>query len=58
MDKAKEVIDELEADVGCYNEHKLNTKHKENRNGFNQFFRGGGAEIRSVVAHNVHEKTD
>ena len=49
------MIDELEADVVCYNEHRVNTKHKENHNGFNQLFRGGEADIRSVVAHNVHE---
>ena len=30
-------------------------KHKENYNGFNQLFRGGGADIRSVVAHNFHK---
>ena len=55
MEKAKEVIDELEADMVCYNEHRVNTKHKENHNGFNQLFRGEEAEIRSVVAHNVHK---
>ena len=55
MEKSKEVIDELEADVVCYNEHRVNMKHKENHNGFNQLFRGGGAEIRSVVAHNFHK---
>ena len=30
-------------------------KHKDSYNGFNQFFLGGVADIRSVVAHNVHE---
>ena len=49
------MIDELEAYVVCYNEHRVNMKHKENYNGFNQFFREGGADIRSVVAHNVPE---
>ena len=38
VEKAKEVIDELEADVVCYNNHKVNMKHKENYNGFNQLF--------------------
>ena len=32
VEKAKEVIDKLEADVVCYNEHRVNTKHKENHN--------------------------
>ena len=54
VEKAKEVIDELEADVVCYNEHRVNMKHKENYNGLNQLFRGEVADIRSVVAHNVH----
>ena len=38
VEKAKEVIDKLEADVVCYNEHIVNMKHKENYNGFNQLF--------------------
>ena len=41
VEKAKEVIDKLEADVVCYNEHRLKTKQKENYNEFNQLFRGG-----------------
>ena len=38
LEKAKEVIDELEADLVCYNEHLINMKHKEKYNGFNQLF--------------------
>ena len=49
------MIDKLEADVECYNEHRVNMKHKETYNGFNQLFQGGGTDIRSVVAHNVHK---
>ena len=52
--KAKELHDELEADVVAYCEHRLNLKHKRNIVGFNQLFWGGEAEVRSVVAHNVH----
>ena len=55
VDKAKEVIDETEADVVCYNEHRVIAMHKENYNGFNQLFRCGEADIRSVVAHNIHK---
>ena len=55
IEKSKEVIDKLEVDVVCYNKHRVNMKHKENYNGFNQLFRGGEADIRSVVAHNVHK---
>ena len=39
----------------AYNEHRLNMKHKDNVNGFNQLFRGGEATIQSVVSHNVNE---
>ena len=41
--------------VVAYSEHRLNYKHKDNRNGFSQIIRGGEAEIRSIAAHNVHE---
>ena len=55
LENAKEIIDELEADVVAYSEHRLNCKNKDNINGFSQIFRGGEAEIRSIAAHNVHE---
>ncbi len=53
--RAKEIHDKLEVDIVAYNEHRLNMNHKLNVNGFNQLFRGGEAEIRSMVSHNVHE---
>jgi hypothetical protein len=56
LDKAKELIDDLEADVVAYNEHKINFSQKLNRNGMSQMFNGGECEVRSVAAHNVHEK--
>ena len=55
LDKAKELIDDLEVDIAAFSEHRLNMMHKDNRNGFSQMFKGGEAEIRSVAAHNVHE---
>ena len=55
LDKAREINDELEVDVACYNEHRQNLMHKDNRNGFAQLFRGGEAEVRAVAAHNTHE---
>ena len=42
LDKAKELIDELEADLVTYNEHRINLRHKANSNRFSQLFRGGG----------------
>jgi hypothetical protein len=55
VEKAKEIIDDLEADIVAYNEHRLNMQDKQNVNGFSQLFRGGEATISAVVAHNVHE---
>jgi hypothetical protein len=58
LEKAKQLILELEADIVCYNEHRLNLRNKHNKNGFSQMFRGGEAEIRSIAAHNVHESKE
>ncbi len=55
VERARELHDELEVDIAAYNEHRLNMAHKLNINGFNQLFKGGEAEVRSVVSHNVHE---
>ena len=55
LDKAKELIDELEADIVAYAEHKINPAHKTNVNGLGQMFNGGEAEIRTQTGHNVHE---
>jgi hypothetical protein len=55
LDKAKDLINELGADVVAYNEHRQNLQHKDKRNGWNQHFRGGEADVCLVVAHNVHE---
>jgi hypothetical protein len=42
LEKARRVIDDLQADVVCYNEHHQNLRHKANHNGFRQMFNGGG----------------
>jgi hypothetical protein len=52
--KAKEIINELEADIVAYNEHQLNMQDQQNVNSFNQLFKGGEAAIQSMVVHNVH----
>ena len=41
LEKAQRVIDDLQADVVCYNEHRQNLRHKANRNGFRQMFNRG-----------------
>jgi hypothetical protein len=38
LEKARRVIDDLQADIVCYNEHQQNLRHKSNRNGFPQMF--------------------
>jgi hypothetical protein len=55
IEKAREIHNELEADIAAYCEHQLNMRHKKNCNGFNRLFKGGEAEVRSIVAHNVHK---
>lgn len=55
LEKAEGIIDNLEADLECYNAHKLNLMHKDNKNGFSQLFKGSKVEVRSVSAHNSHE---
>ena len=56
LDKAKEIIHDLEADMVAINEHRMNCSHKLNRNGMSQMFNGGECEVRSVTGHNIHEK--
>ncbi len=55
VEKAKGIINELEADIVANNKHRLNMQDQQNMNGVNQLFKGGEAAIQSVVAHNVHK---
>jgi hypothetical protein len=41
LSKAKDLIDELGADIVAMNEHRQNLGHTDNRNGWNQLFKGG-----------------
>jgi hypothetical protein len=34
LEKAQRVIDDLQANIVCYNKHQQNLRHKSNRNGF------------------------
>ena len=38
LEKAKELINDLEADIVCYNVNRMNLMHKDNKHGFLQFF--------------------
>ena len=56
LEKVKEIIDDLEAGVVMYNKHKMNLKHKVNKNSICQLFNGGDFEVRLAAARNVHNK--
>jgi hypothetical protein len=55
LDKCRDLFDELGADIVAINDYRQNVRHKDNHNGWHQLFKGGEADVRSVVAHNVHE---
>ena len=48
-------MDELEADVVAYSEHKINSVHNDNVNGVGQTFNGGEAEMQTQTGHNQHK---
>jgi hypothetical protein len=55
LSKARDLFDELGADIVVYSEHRQNLQHLDYHNSWNQLFKGGGADIQLVVAHNLHE---
>jgi hypothetical protein len=54
LSKCRGFIDELGADIVAFYEHRQNLQHINNRNGWNQLFKGGEVDVCLVVAHNVH----
>jgi hypothetical protein len=56
LEKKRQVIDELQADIVCYNEHRQNLWHQLNRNGFRQIFKGGETELQAIASKNVHKE--
>ena len=55
LEKAKELADELELDLLALTEHRINPRHRQNKNGLAQMFKGGESEVRAQVGHNAHE---
>ncbi len=53
LEKARQVIDDLLANIVCYSKHQQNLQHKSNRNGFWQMFNGGKTEL---PLHNRNEE--
>jgi hypothetical protein len=45
LEKARRVIDDLRANIVCYNKHRQNLRHESNQNGFRQMFNGGETEL-------------
>jgi hypothetical protein len=45
LDKCRDLFDELGADIFTINEHRQNVRHKDNRNGWNQLFKGGEVDV-------------
>jgi hypothetical protein len=56
LEKARKVIDDLQANIFSYNKHRQNLRHKSNRNGFQQMFNGGEKELRAIASHNKNEE--
>jgi hypothetical protein len=56
LDKARQVLNDLQVDMVCYNEHHHNLKHKTNRAVFCQMFNGGDTQLRAIAAHNVNKE--
>jgi hypothetical protein len=52
LEKVQCVINNLQADIVCYNKHRQNLHHKSNRNGFWQMFNGGKTELQAIALHN------
>jgi len=55
LEKDQRVIDDLQADVVCYNKHQQNLRHKASQNGFRQMFNGGEGDLQAIASHNLHE---
>ena len=55
LENARQIIDDMEADVVAYCEHRQNLRHKQNKNGFIQMFNGGETDIRAIAAQNANE---
>ena len=55
LEKARQIIDDIEAYVVAYCEHRQNLRQKQNKNGFRHIFNGGETDIRAIAAHNGND---
>jgi hypothetical protein len=59
LDKLRVVLDDLEADLFGFNEHRINKKNKDNRKySVTQLFDGGESLVKGILSHNKHEQVD
>lgn len=56
LEKGKEIIDDLEAYIIAYSEHKMTMWHKLHQHEMSQIFNGRESELISVADNNVHKK--
>ena len=54
LEKAVELRKELNADGALFVEHRLNLKHKDNKNNFKQMFQREDT-VKAIAGHNIHE---
>ena len=54
LTKARQTIKNLQANLVACNEHRLNLRHKQNKNGFRQMFSRGELDLIAIAAHNTH----
>ena len=56
LEKARKVIDDLQANIFSYNKQRQNLRHKSNRYGFQQMFNGGETELLAIASHNKNKE--
>ena len=54
LERARQIIDNMEADFVIYCEHRQDLRHKQNKNKFRQMFNGGETDIRAIAAPNAN----
>jgi hypothetical protein len=59
LEKLKLILDDLEADIFGFNEHRVNKKHRDNKkHSLVQLFDGGESLVKGIWSHNKHEQID
>ncbi len=56
LEKVRQVIKDLQADVICYNKHRQNLWHKLNKNGFQQMFNREEMDLPAIASSNANKE--